>query len=1593
MKRLFILALALLGACSNQTPYTPVGQAWPPGMDTTGVLDTGSDAGPVDTATPPVDAGPADTGAPDAGPIDTGTVDSGPADAGPADVEPTCVDSCQPEGGWRCTVDGKGHQRCGDLDGDGCFEWFDVVPCPATQVCTDGLCAPKCPDQDCTAKGAKKCDKNGKTVTCFDFNGDGCLAWGGAKSCPKGQVCATGFCALSCKDACTTVGAKKCEGKSVASCSDSNKDGCLDWAKTTPCGAAQVCSSGFCTDTCKDECTTKGATKCDAAGVLTCDDYSKDGCLQWGTAVACAKGQICSSGKCATTCKDECTVKGSSTCQLGKVATCGDYDGDGCLQWGSSVPCAKGLVCNEGKCAKTCSDACTVKGAKQCSPAGKVQQCGDFDGDGCLQWGSGVDCAKGTVCSNGACAISCKDACKATGVKQCVPGSKTQWQSCGDVNKDGCLEWGTPQSCGQNLVCAGAGACEKTCKSTCSKVGAKTCIGEAIGTCGDFNKDGCLEWGTPAPCNAAQACNAGKCTAKPPPAKVVINELVYDSAGADTEVFLELRGPVGTPLAGFSLVGVNGKGGVEYATVPVIGKIGADGYFVVAHTKSTGAVAAAADQKHDGVDFQNGADSVVLRFGAQTVDAVGYGIFSASMVFKGEGKPTVDVTSGQSLGRDHLGTDTDNNQVDFQAIAKQTPGAANPKPCAPKTCKALGAVCGPVNDGCGKVLKCGDCPPGKICGADHKCGDKPCEPKTCKALSIACGPASDGCKKTLDCGKCGAGTVCDKGKCVCQPKTCKMLNKFCGAANDGCGKTLACGSCADGKTCSNGQCICTPKTCKGLGVTCGTPPDGCGKKLACGTCSSGKVCGPSGQCNCAPKNCKDLGLSCGPASDGCGKALSCGDCGADKTCNKGQCVCKPKACGELGCGKQNDGCGQTIDCGPCGGQCGLICPAGWQPDSQAVCTGGDNKGINLSYCTVKVGGSITHNGKKPAVSKYCGPNTNSSSAYAQVELKEVTWGYSYKVELRCKDAVKKGFNWSKEIYPGTYKVSVYGTSNYADFPIWGTQVIHAKLDLNKDKAGIVLDFKSVDVSGSITHNGKKPAVSKYCGPNTNSSSAYAQVELKEVTWGYSYKVELRCKDAVKKGFNWSKKIFPGTYKVSVYGTSNYADFPIWGTQVIHPKLDLNQSKGGLVLDFKSVDVSGSITHNGKKPAVSKYCGPNTNSSSAYAQVEFKEVTWGYSYKVELRCKDAVKKGFNWSKKIFPGTYKVSVYGTSNYADFPLWGTQVIHPELDLSTDKAGLVLDFKSVTISGSITHNGKMPSVSKYCGPNTNSSSTYAQVEFKEVTWGYSYKAELRCKDAAKKGFNWTKTIFPGTYKVSVYGTSNYADFPLWGTQVIHPKLDLKADKSGLVLDYKSVTISGSITHNGNKPSVSKYCGPNTNSSSTYAQVELKEVTWGYSYKAELRCKDAAKKGFDWTKTIFPGTYKVSVYGTSNYADFPIWGTQVIHPKLSLPQNKSGIVLDYKSVTVGGAIFANGVTPATSKYCGPNTNSSSTYAQVEWAELTWGYKYTIALRCKDAAKVGFNWSKQIFPGTYKVSVYGTSNYANFPIWGTQVVVPKIQVN
>ncbi len=75
-------------------------------------------------------------------------------------------------------------------------------------------------------------------------------------------------------------------------------------------------------------------------------------------------------------------------------------------------------------------------------------------------------------------------------------------------------------------------------------------------------------------------------------------------------------------------------------------------------------------------DFQNGPDSVILRQGEIIVDALGYGVFSMSEVFAGEGRPAPDAPPGSSLARLFANLDSDDNQSDFRLLAEPTPGVA-----------------------------------------------------------------------------------------------------------------------------------------------------------------------------------------------------------------------------------------------------------------------------------------------------------------------------------------------------------------------------------------------------------------------------------------------------------------------------------------------------------------------------------------------------------------------------------------------------------------------------------------------------------------------------------------------------------------------------------------------------------------------------------------------------------------------------------------------------------------------------------------------------------------------------------------------------
>ena len=155
---------------------------------------------------------------------------------------------------------------------------------------------------------------------------------------------------------------------------------------------------------------------------------------------------------------------------------------------------------------------------------------------------------------------------------------------------------------------------------------------------------------------------------------VVINEVFYDSQGADTATFVELYGLPGLDVSGWRLEEVDGaSGSVDPFTLPASTIIPANGYLVV----GDGSVANEDVDAGSWADLQNGPDNVVLKDASGVVvDAVGWGSF-ASATFAGEGNPSIDVGQGYAIGRDLESIDTEDNAQDFFAWRVPTPGEPN----------------------------------------------------------------------------------------------------------------------------------------------------------------------------------------------------------------------------------------------------------------------------------------------------------------------------------------------------------------------------------------------------------------------------------------------------------------------------------------------------------------------------------------------------------------------------------------------------------------------------------------------------------------------------------------------------------------------------------------------------------------------------------------------------------------------------------------------------------------------------------------------------------------------------------------------------
>jgi hypothetical protein len=164
---------------------------------------------------------------------------------------------------------------------------------------------------------------------------------------------------------------------------------------------------------------------------------------------------------------------------------------------------------------------------------------------------------------------------------------------------------------------------------------------------------------------------AGSASATP-----VISEVFYDAIGSDNgRSFVEIYGIAGERLGGLTLEGVNGANGAVGPIISLSGVIPADGVFVVADIDGDGITMVSGADLLANFDFQNGPDSIVLKDAGVVIDALGYGVFSPTQVFAGEGAPALDPPAGSSLARQFADLDRNDNSIDFVVLANPTPGS------------------------------------------------------------------------------------------------------------------------------------------------------------------------------------------------------------------------------------------------------------------------------------------------------------------------------------------------------------------------------------------------------------------------------------------------------------------------------------------------------------------------------------------------------------------------------------------------------------------------------------------------------------------------------------------------------------------------------------------------------------------------------------------------------------------------------------------------------------------------------------------------------------------------------------------------------
>jgi hypothetical protein len=620
------------------------------------------------------------------------------------------------------------------------------------------------------------------------------------------------------------------------------------------------------------------------------------------------------------------------------------------------------------------------------------------------------------------------------------------------------------------------------------------------------------------------------------------------------------------------------------------------------------------------------------------------------------------------------------------------------------------------------------------------------------------------------------------------------------------------------------------------------------------------------------------------------------------------------------------------------------CPSGWSCDGTGACVGGDSSKLPLDVQTIKLSGTVTLNGQPPTPTAACTPTVTE----AVVHLNDATRGYQFDIPILC-SATSAAFD--AVVFPGDYTVTVTGDDTLSNLP--KPSFAEPPLSLRADRAGLLLDVKSVKLDGTITLNGAGPTGATQCDATTH-------VDLTPVDPnGTSFSFSAPCANPLV----WSGSAFPGTYTVAVRGVGDVvgASSKVYD---VPGQLAATTDQHALALDVQTFNVGGPITLNGS-PASMTDC-----TAVGGAQLTFTSDKHLFTIHQAASCTTNVLSLPSF--KLLAGQYDVTIFGKGG---MPLAAqTYPIVQKYAVTTNQTNDTFDISTavtppptkINVGGAITLNGVAPVATINC----TSKGSVQFVNSKHTTTTFS----IPCASSSFTGM-----LAPDTYDIFVTDTQNGSDllappFPAASGVV------LSADKTDFAFDEKTVMVSGRVTLNGMDPATVGTC--TTGSTQFEGTVHLTPASGTASFDLRVPCSAGA---FAWSGLVYPASYTVSVDGLNGTSSLPDERFKLTAP-VDASAGKSGITIDVRTTAVSGKVTLNGMTPSTTTQCNANPNQSK--ATVSLLNLDQGATFNLPVLCSSA---DFSWTGVVFPGTYRISVNGGGGYSSLPK-NTFLAVPKLIV-